>query len=359
VQRNAEVIAPAPERAAHVASVDALRGLLALSVAVYHFASWSQLFGKGTAASSSVAVLGIYSVEGFFVISGFCFFHLYGGQRFDARALARFHIKRFARIAPVYYLALALHLLLRQPVGPLGWMRLLENLTLSFGLFHPNHSMVPGGWSIGIEYVFYLVFPWLAFWLRRRSVLYLATGALIGLAYAYAQPLDPTQSMWEAFNRYVELPNHAFLFLLGGVIADLRRHTRARVPTWLLLAALLAIVAGCAHVQVLFQDHFEVMLGAARVRNLLASFLVALIVAFHELGTGPIQRLLRWLGELSYSVYLLHPLASLAVGGTVSVQHAPGLAFALALLLTLGFAALSRALIEEPAIAWGKRRTRA
>jgi peptidoglycan/LPS O-acetylase OafA/YrhL len=80
----------------------------------------------------------------------------------------------------------------------------------------------------------------------------------------------------------------------------------------------------------------------------------------HKQGkaSGQSQRLLRWLGDHSCSVYLLHPLASLAVGAFVSVQQAPGRAFALALMLTLALAALTHNLVEQPAIALGKRVTR-
>ena len=68
----------------YVSSLDGLRGLLALAVAVYHFSGWTHVFGSGTAASSIVAALGIYAVEGFFIISGFCFFHLYGEKGVNA-----------------------------------------------------------------------------------------------------------------------------------------------------------------------------------------------------------------------------------------------------------------------------------
>src|SRR5687768_8810778 len=83
-----------PER---VEALDILRGLMALFVAVYHLGVWTRAFEGG--ARSAVVVLGVYSVEGFFLISGFCFFHLYAGQRFDQQELTRFHIKRFFRIA--------------------------------------------------------------------------------------------------------------------------------------------------------------------------------------------------------------------------------------------------------------------
>src|SRR5690348_16703283 len=91
-----------------VEALDALRGLMALAVVVYHLLVWTHVFHG--ALREAVIVLGLYSVEGFFVISGFCFFHLYASVQLSMRELLRFHIKRMLRIAPLYYIALALTL---------------------------------------------------------------------------------------------------------------------------------------------------------------------------------------------------------------------------------------------------------
>jgi peptidoglycan/LPS O-acetylase OafA/YrhL len=339
----------------YVPSLDGLRGLLALFVATYHFSGWTHVFGRGTPASSVVAVLGIYGVEGFFIISGFCFFHLYGVSGVDRAGLRGFHLKRYLRIAPLYYVAFALNVLLAQPVGPMTWQRVLENVTLTFGLFHPNHARVLGGWSIGIEYVFYLAFPVLAWLLRRRGALYLATLALMGLAVAHALTAPEAASMWQRFDRYVELPNHAFLFLWGGVVADVRRHSPARLSSARLALGLAILVLLCAVGQPAFQDHFDVMSGWARARLLAACFVMVLLVALHAPSAGRVQRALGWLGDHSYAVYLLHPFAGLLALWLVPVGRWPLAVFALGMLLTLLFSALSRALVERPAIALGKR----
>ncbi len=336
-------------------SLDGLRGLLALSVAAYHFSGWTHVFGRGTPASSAVAVLGIYGVEGFFIISGFCFFHLYGETGLDARGLRGFHLKRYLRIAPLYYVALVLNVVGAQPVGPLTWTRALENLTLTFGLFHPNHARVLGGWSIGIEYVFYLVFPLLVWLVRRRSVLYAVTLALMALAVVHGISAPVSESIWVRFDRYVEVPNHAFLFLWGGVIADLRRRVSARVSSAGLFFGLTTLVLLCAAGQPPFQDHFDVMAGWPRVGLLVACFVMVLLVALHAPSEGLLQRALGWLGDHSYAVYLLHPLAVSLALWLVPVERSPRGVFALAMGLTLVFAALSRALVERPAIALGKR----
>ncbi len=344
-------------RPEHVPSLDVLRGFLALFVAIYHFQSWTRVFGTSTAASNTVAVLGIYSVQGFFIISGFCFFHLYAGKRFNGVDLKHFYLKRFLRIAPLYYLAFALNVVLSQPVGPMPWQRVLENLTLTFGLFHPNHGRVLGGWSIGVEMVFYFAFPVLAWFLRKRGALYLAALALMGLAYRYALDAPADASPWVRFDAYVQLPNHGFLFLLGGVVADLRRQLTLRISTLPLLAGL-ALVAGIsASLQPQFYDHFDVMAGVSRVHHLVACFVIVLLVGFHDLRAGSLVRPLRFLGDHSYSVYLLHPFASLVALSWVSAQQRPELAFGVGLTLTLVFSAISHYFVEQPAIAWGKRLT--
>ncbi len=342
----------------HVASLDGLRGVFALCVAIYHFSAWTHVFGRGTPASSAVAVLGIYSVEGFFIISGFCFFHLYGRTGVAARDLRGFYMKRYLRLAPLYYLAFGLNVIFARPVGPMIWQRVLENLTLSFGLFHPNHARVLGGWSIGIEVVFYLAFPLLAWLLRSRAALLTATSALVLLAFLHDGGQGSTTSIWLRFDQYVQVPNHAFLFLLGGVVADLRRRVDVRLPSALSLTMLLVVGAVAAHFQPVFQDHFDVMHGLSRFRYLLACFAVVLVCAFGRPMVGLFSKPVRWLGDVSYSVYLLHPFASFAATSVLPPGASPITGFALGLLLTLAFAALGRRCIEEPAIALGKRLSR-
>ena len=60
--------------------------------------------------------------------------------------MPRFWKRRFLRLAPVFYLACALNLIFRLGMGPEPtWVRILENLTFTFGAIHPNHALVTGG----------------------------------------------------------------------------------------------------------------------------------------------------------------------------------------------------------------------
>ena len=323
--------------AERVAALDALRGLMALAVVIYHLGALTGAFSGPL--RTAVVLLGVYSVEGFFVISGFCFFHLYAGTALHGPALLRFHRKRFLRIAPVFYLAVALSLatdpMFRAVCSP---RRLLENLSLTFGLFHPNHALVIGGWSIGLEYVFYLALPVLLWLGRRPLALYALAVVLVlwSLPFVFDK-VQATEGVFRRFDVYVELPNHAFLFVLGALIADMRRRVQLRMPLIVVLAASCALCLLAVWQQSPFADHIDVMVGHARVRYLVACTGVVLLFALAAWPGNGIARPLAHLGELSYALYLMHPIAWLLLAklapaiGSPALQVAAGMAAALAL----------------------------
>ena len=342
-------------------ALDILRGLLALAVACYHFTVWYPVFRPAGFLATAAAKAGNYGVEGFFIISGFCFFFIYGQDSFRGRGLRDFHLRRFLRIAPLYYLVVLLGLALGVASGPPPTPRfLLENATLTFGLFHPNHSLVLGGWSIGIEYVFYLLFPLLA-WAsgKFKPFLPLAALALVLLSipwtlhYVPEAPFDQDRK----FHAYVQLANHGFLFLLGGLLARARARCDRRLtgPAFLALVAVLGWLF-CHHVRG-FYDHFEALVGTQRYVLLALCLALVAAFAFAELPRSPLRRAGIYLGEISYSVYLLHPFAQAALRRFAPDNLAPGSAMATGLVLTLAMASLTYRLVERPAMGLARRWT--
>jgi peptidoglycan/LPS O-acetylase OafA/YrhL len=246
-----------------------------------------------------------------------------------------------------------------QAVGPrVTPVRVVENITMSFGLIHPNHAMVLGGWSIGLEYVFYLVFPVLAFVARSRLALYVLAGALALWAMPYNFGVVEGAPEPRKFHAYVQIPNHAFLFVVGGLIADLRARLALRIPALALIGALIAIAYGAALAQPPFLAHLEVMVAMPRVKYVALCALVVLLFAFTELPTGVRRRMMAplvWLGELSYSVYLMHPFAWQMVEPLVTKQVSAEVRLASGLAATLVLAALTWRFVERPCIALGRK----
>lgn len=346
---------PKQAAASRIDALDILRGLSALAVAVYHFSSKTELTSAGSRANNVIAILGNYGVECFFIISGFCFFYLYSQASWDRKSLAEFHIKRFFRIAPLFYLAVVLNLVLGETPGPRFSARMLaENLSLTFGFFHPNHAMVAGGWSIGIECVFYLAFPLLALATRRKTMLWILAFSLLVLAWPWNFHKVYQAIYANQFHTYVQIPNHAFLFLLGGILADLRRRIQWRIPgPWFLLALGALVIVFFPRGRI-FYAHIDVMAGWLRVWYVSACFLTVALFAFFEVPRNSLRTALVFLGNASYSVYLLHPFVMLGLNRLLDNMH-PITTFLLSLSSTLVLSGLIYYGMEKPAIHLGRR----
>jgi exopolysaccharide production protein ExoZ len=284
-----------PAVTGRIHQLDAIRGLLAVGVMVYHFGSWS---GAGI-----VTGLGTFGVYGFFVLSGFALEHVYGAS-FDAR---RFTVARVARLAPLWVVVVAATV---AQMGGADPGRVALNLTGLFGFVHPGAtSIVAGGWSIGIELVLYVVFAILAW--RRLSDRSLAV--VIVLAFALrlwyvgqVWPLGGTLADIPVWVGYTEAPAFVAFFVAGMGGARLAASGRL-----IGLGHLTFIVGAIAIVVVLFSStpvERDLFVG----RKALA--LVALVsVGIALAGSGPawsgwLARVAGWLGDLSYGTYLLFPL---------------------------------------------------
>lgn len=140
--------------------LDVLRGFAAISIILFHV-----LFVCGFADKTSltpiVAKLDI-GVRFFYALSAFSLLYGYNKKIQMEDGLKKFYIGRFFRIAPLFYLCISFYLI----AMPLWYdtkievADLLANLTFSFGLIPGKHeSIVWAGWSIGVEWIFYFLFP--------------------------------------------------------------------------------------------------------------------------------------------------------------------------------------------------------
>jgi peptidoglycan/LPS O-acetylase OafA/YrhL len=335
-------------------ALDGLRGAMAMCVAFYHYAMWFGFQGLGTPGNTLLAALGLYSVQGFFVLSGVCFYHLYRDARFGVRVLLAFHLKRYFRIAPLYYVSVLLCLALGLAVGPAPSARiLLENFSLTFGFFHPNHALVVGGWSIGLECIFYVALPLMVLAGRLRYGLwFLLAGLLLVAVRADAHMLATEYA--QRFHAYVVVGNHAFLFVIGALLAELRRLWSLRLPAWLLPLSAFSVGAGvfvaCAPVS----DHFALVSGEARIVGVaLCASLVAL-AALTSARSSALTRAYGQLGELSFGVYMLHRVAYACVAPSVS-GWPPAWRCVAALCVATLLAKLSLHVVERPFLRLGQR----
>jgi peptidoglycan/LPS O-acetylase OafA/YrhL len=359
-----------------LASLESLRGLLALWVVVAHVTA--RVISEGTIAGfhARAPLEPLLPVYVFMILSGFVIFHLLERQR---ESYGAFILRRFFRLAPLYLVVLLVaawmvpfelrtldNLFWRNPhiydaikihheTLDHFWPHLWSHLLLLHGLIpetalpDANFTFLSQGWSISLEWQFYLLAP-LVFWLiagRRYlglGVLAAAMASLLFLGYPSIGFL-PNQFVWFAlgiasFYAYrssgwfarLNPRTHDLVLPVIGVLLFLLLRNPWPVLVWLLvLDVILAERAG------------------------LETFFTATLRRILELP------LLQWLGRISYSVYLVH-LAILYIvlrAITRLDEHLGGwkvlvLALPATLLLTLLVSALTYRWIEVPGMALGR-----
>jgi len=310
-------------------SIQHLRGLAALSVVLFHACQWSQL-------PFSICAAG---VDVFFVISGFVMWTVTAGRAVKPRDFVN---RRVLRVAPLYWLvtlvlvAGALIAPTRFPEVKPEWTHVL--LSLAF-IQHINPDglpfpILPPGWTLNYEAVFYLVFAAGLLIASETRRLWALTVALTALALAgFAWP--PAYQM---------LLNPMFLEFLAGVwLARLAQRgiLPDRAIGWVLLGLGLVLFAGI-ELSRIDPDLWRPMVWGAP-----ALMVVAGAVSIEADGGWPPIAGLRTLGDASYSLYLTHTLSVGALAMTLGAWNPP-LFIPAALLVAVAVGLATYFLVEKP-----------
>ncbi|MBI3129990.1 MAG: acyltransferase [Acidobacteria bacterium] len=347
-------------------SLDALRGLLALGVAVYHLSVWFGLTPSGSFSNMALAKAGNYSVSAFFVLTGFLLARTAPWASIAKQGLGPWAQKRLLRLAPLFWIAVSVDLAFGLGMGPTPNARfIVENYTLTFGLFHPNHALVTGGWYVGVAVLAYVAWPLVA-WLMEKAGAWVLSLLFAGLlAWSLPSTLHGVmaEEQWNRFHVYVLPGNQLFLVALGALGGWAHRRIEGRLGHRTFLLATGLVVWAIFRPFPWFGDHLAILTGPLRYRYLLLVSLLVLLAAFHRgwPDAGPAEpgnlNVARWmkpmvlLGSWSYGIYLAHPFLQRLV--------APHVAGWTGLLLALGgsilVAAAAERWVEQPLSRWLSR----
>lgn len=285
-----------------VESIDALRGGFALLVLTFHCSQWLEL-PLDYWLMSTLRIWGVYAVEGFFVISGMALYlSMKEGQFSKLVGVRKFFVHRYARILPLYGLLFFIH----PSSTHFSSQRLIEMMML-FGFLKPESSMLVGGWSIGVEFVFYFIFPLLALLVRDRVGMALLMSALAFLAlFGWSILFDLSPPFYSQNPLYVTPFNH-FAFFVSGYLLGVIYRRSIPVLLWLqscrynLILAIGVFVFMCL---VGSNEHQIQVMGGYR-RLLLSMLLVTLVGLIASMNLN--GSIARFLGDISYALYLIHP----------------------------------------------------
>jgi peptidoglycan/LPS O-acetylase OafA/YrhL len=157
--------------------IDSIRGIAILLVILVH--TGRSVIGLDSYLEYLV-LYGQMGVQLFFIASAFTLCLSTQSRVEEKNFLFNFYTRRFFRIAPAYFLIGILgYFILRTLMLYLKtgiWVvpeiytipNVLSNLFFYHGLNVYGNNLVPGGWSIGTEMLFYLIFPFTFFFLKKK-----------------------------------------------------------------------------------------------------------------------------------------------------------------------------------------------
>lgn len=290
----------AEKKAGRNQGIHLARGLCAIGVAAYHYLSWEH----GIAIESA----GAFLVYVFFIISALTLMMAHSddfASGIEFAGLVAFYRKRVARILPLLA-GIALFAAILGSIRAGSWQigtfarAYLTGSTL-FGLQMPGLiSNVVAAWSLGIEAVFYLVFPILALFARnvRLRTVVVATVMLVVAQQAAILLIRSEQSPIFWF-RYANPLVFAPFFALGILIY--LRPMREHPANFTLSMTLLLAIAS-----------FSLLTSADVYRNP-AVYLLLTALAAGAVLTAYSASVPNWasaigkvLGDISYALYLTH-----------------------------------------------------
>ncbi len=305
--------------------IQILRGIAVLSVILFH-------------SDKNLFPMGYLGVDIFFIISGFVVTPLIGrifqdrsdNFRIKIIKIRNFYRKRFYRLAPALTGTLIFSSIIIFLFGDIndherfakqGIATLLLNGNLgaykyNIDYFSPNPNPLLHTWSLAVEEQIYIVLPFLSLvmlWIFRkfqnlsRIFLYISIGITILSFISYVLP--PSMQYFysligvasaQHFSFYSSL-SRIWQFLFGGILfVFLSQQVKIRKRVHI-ASSIFMIISICL---ILF-SRIQI---ESKIGSILVSILTLFLIAFASLNLLPfhLSNILMWLGDRSYSLYLLH-----------------------------------------------------
>lgn len=293
--------------------IDALRGIAVLGTLMVHCSIYDKGSNNYGDFFKAFTFTGAMGVQLFFIMSAFTLFLSYdlkSGK--EKRPILNYFLRRIFRIAPLFYVA-AIFYLIVIGTGPrywlgdqpsITWANILATFTFTNSV-NPYwiNSIVEGGWSIAIEMVFYITIPFLFAIIKKlRTALWALGFSIIASSLFYmvmvSHPQIPEKAIWNSFI-YFSFPSQLPVFLLGiSLYYLIKENDQVNILSKEITYPLILLIA-------IFFIH---ILNHHIQEHILFGFLfffIAWAVSKNEIWII-VNPLTRFLGKISYSMYLTH-----------------------------------------------------
>lgn len=317
--------------------VQALRGLAALSVVGGHAVSARpDMVGPGV-AEGALTILAS-GVDIFFVISGF----IIASTAVSRPDPLEFVFRRAVRIYPVYWLVLLAAFVSGYWIALSPEDRPALDLGLIFAWTYPNWYIAPA-WSIAFEMHFYAaVAVILAIAPERLFKLLFAALAVVAIGVTFRLPLG--------------IYAHPLTLEFGaGVAIAYLVQRNGKLLSSPLIPAIAASLFAAGWYWIFVRGTGDAQLARVPTYGLGGAFLAYAVVSA-ELNGARFPNVLQWLGDISYSLYVVHYLLmKWAASFTELWRISPSGVILASILLSIGLAAVLHALVEVPTLNWGRK----
>ncbi|CDZ76214.1 Acyltransferase family protein [Legionella massiliensis] len=291
----------------HLKGIDTIRMVSAFMVIVFHATALPKL----TPPNIVAAILPYFgmAVPLFFAVSGFIIAYVYQGKLSENDSIINFYIKRFFRIAPLFYSMLVVWMITAYIVWDklYPFSEIIINLSFLFNnVPNQQESIVWAGWSIGVEMIFYFLFPLISLFTTnvRCALIGLVLSLLLAMM-AHAQYTEigvPTYGYMNSSNQ--------FCYFMSGMLAfhiwcksGFRQSQKAVVIRTLLMILAIAIVVGIVASNLIFIGNTE----KYRQGGWCIAFVVIILAICYWQNPLVNNKLFNYLGAISFSLYLVHP----------------------------------------------------
>jgi peptidoglycan/LPS O-acetylase OafA/YrhL len=317
----------------HIPSLDGLRGLAILLVLMCHLSERFTFGSQRLNAVKNVAFAGWTGVDLFFVLSGFLITGILLDSKEDPHYFRNFYARRTLRIFPIYYVTLLAIFVVLPGVMALihhapsrAWQTAQEQInwyaqtrqywgwyvTYFVDLLIALKGFVPPGhfWTLAVEEHFYLIWPFLVYFLRPRALVFTSVGIIAG-AFILRAALVPFVNPVAI---YVLTPCRMDGLAFGALIALLIRTpeglTRLRTAArWILPVAALIWLGLMLYLRGWWQyGGLAQTIGYTVTIFFYGSFLVV-AVSSTRITSILSGRALRFFGKYSYGIYVFHVFA--------------------------------------------------
>lgn len=331
-----------------IGCIDGLRGYLALSVMCHHYIIWLTYKSSNLWAVPDVnfySQLGQGAVSLFFMITGLVFYP-YVSRGIRGNNWTKLYVGRIFRITPMLLfstLVCALIVSIEYRVFPDRYFP-LEVAKWIAGkqgpLMHvPGSNLVNGGvlWSLSWEWIFY--FSFLPVFIVLRT-LFKSEHVWIFFALLMALAILGRMTGHNTF-RYMQL------FIIGMLVAELIKKiqvTQLFAKSWMAIPLLAALAGGMT----LFHDPYGWL-----PMSLFTLFFLG-IASGNDIFGLLSTRGARVLGEISFSIYLIHGIVLYVAFKLIPVENMPVVSLSLLALIAVLAASACFAAIEKPGMGLGR-----